>query len=113
MVKFAAKLMLIGAVVSLLLYAYSSITFGAALVTALVFAVVAWLVGDQLVLRTTSNATSAAVDGLMCLAYLWIVGSILSLDLNFGEMLLISAIVGVVEYFFHRYALKPDRVTGV
>ncbi|WP_276355395.1 DUF2512 family protein [Cohnella caldifontis] len=111
--KFLAKLVMTGAVLSLLLYWYSNISLTNAVIVSLLFAVVSWFAGDQLILRLSNNATATVADALMSAVYLWIVGSILNLTLNFWEIVLISAIVGIAEWLFHRYMLRPDRVMSV
>jgi hypothetical protein len=111
--KFLAKLVMTGAVISLLLYWYANITVTNSVVVSLLFAIVSWIVGDQLILRYSNNAAATTADVLMSVAYLWIVGAVLNLNLNFGEIVLISAIVGISEWLFHRYMLRPRRLASV
>lgn len=111
--KFLAKMVLSGIAITLLLYWFSNITLWNAMIAAFIFAVVAWLVGDQVILRATNNAVATTADAIMCIVYLWIVASILNLNLNFGEILVITAVVGLAEWYFHRYFLKPERVMSV
>ncbi len=111
LMKFALKLILNGAIMSLLLYWYASITYTNALIVAVIFAVAAWIAGDQFILRAANNTVATIADGVMAILYLWIVSYILNLDLSFGEMLIISLIMGGAEWFFHRYVMSVDRVT--
>jgi hypothetical protein len=108
--KFISKLFLNGVIVALLMYWYTEVRIEIAALIAILFVIVAWLVGDQLILRATNNAAATAADGLLAIIYLWIVDSVLDLGLSFSEILVIALTVAVAEWFFHRYILKPESV---
>jgi hypothetical protein len=108
--KFIVKLILSGTAMALLLYWYTEISLLLAALAAILFVIVAWLLGDQLILRSSTNITAAIADGVMSIIYLWIVSYALNLSLQVSEMLVISVVVTVAEWFFHRYVLKPDHL---
>jgi hypothetical protein len=108
--KFISKLFLNGSIVALLLYWYTEIRIELAAIVAVLFVIVAWLLGDQLILRSSNNAVATFADGVLSIIYLWIVGEVLDLSLAFSEILVISATVAFAEWIFHRYILKPDSV---
>lgn len=111
LMKFALKLILNGSIISLLLFWYASISYVNALIAAVIFTVLAWFAGDRLILRAANNAFATIADAVMSFVYLWIVAAVLNLDLSFGEMFIISLIVGGAEWFYHRYIMSVDRVT--
>jgi hypothetical protein len=107
--KFTAKWLLDSSVMALLLYHYvAGITLITALVVSTVFSVIAYFVGDQLILRASNNTVATLADGVMSIVFLWIVGSMLNWDLSAGEILMISVILAIMEWVVHRYIFKPD-----
>lgn len=108
--KFIAKLILNGVILTLMLYWYTEITIQLAFFVSILFAIVAWLLGDQLILRASNNMTATIADFGLTVVYLWIVREVLDISLDWGEIFVISAIVGVAEWAYHRYVLKPGTV---
>lgn len=102
MTQFIVKVLLNGIVVVPLLMWFSEARFIPAFVTALTLSLVAYFVGDQLILRTTNNLTATIADAVMTFAYLWIVAEFFMLSLSLNEMIVISLLVAVTEYFFHK-----------
>lgn len=106
--KFMIKLLLNGFfAVSLLLW-FTDATFWEAAVASAVLSVIAYFVGDQLVLRGSNNAIATIVDAILVIVYFWIVAYFLNWDLSTGELLIITVVLGVIEAIFHRY-LASDR----
>ncbi|TJY40770.1 DUF2512 family protein [Cohnella pontilimi] len=109
MLKFLAKWVLNASVVALLLYHYvAGITLLTALLVSTIFTVVAYFVGDQLILRASNNTVATLADAGLSILYLWMLRYFLGWDLSAGEILMISAILGLMEWIIHRYILKPD-----
>ncbi|MFC4769399.1 DUF2512 family protein [Effusibacillus consociatus] len=100
--KFLIKFLLNGAVVIPLLIWFSDATLLQSVVMALLLSIIAFLVGDQLVLRLSNNTVATFVDGILAFGFLWLVRSMMGWTLGTGEVLTITVGIVVVEWFFHR-----------
>lgn len=103
-VKFIAN----GIVVVPLLMWFSEAGFFASLATALALGLLAYLIGDQLVLRYTNNVVATLSDALLAYAFLWFVADMMDWMLSAGELLVIVVFLGVVEWVYHRYLANRD-----
>jgi hypothetical protein len=99
---FFRKVIMNGIVVIPLLMWLSEASFWASLVTALILCVVAYFVGDQIILRLSNNTIAVIADAALAFIYLWAVSSMMDWTLTLGEILIISLALGVVEIIFHR-----------
>ncbi len=88
-------------VVSMLLW-MSDATFMESLLTAVALTVIAWVVGDQIILRKTNNLVATIADAALAFLFLWVVSDFLDWTLNFTELVMIVAVLGIAEFFFHR-----------
>lgn len=109
--KFIIKLIVNGIVVVPLLMWFSQATFFQAVSTAVVLCIIAFLIGDQWILRTSNNTVATIADAVLALVFLWLVAAFMNWDLSFTEILVISLVLGVVEAIFHRFLGHDDRVT--
>ncbi|WP_274650721.1 DUF2512 family protein [Paenibacillus humicola] len=112
MVNFIVKWAINGVIVTLLMMWFSDADFWEAALTATILTVIAYIIGDQWVLRTTNNTIATIVDFLLAVVYLLIAEYIFDWGLNFGEILIISALVGIAEFCFHRYFLQDEGTTA-
>jgi membrane protein HdeD len=110
--KFIVKLVANGVVVVPLLLWYTEATFWQAAVTAVILSGIAYLLGDQLILRVTNNTVATLADAALAFVYFWSVASLMDWTLTFGENLMITLILGVVEAVYHRYLGNRDRRTA-
>lgn len=94
-------------VVSLLMY-YSNVSFIKAAIAATVLTLIAYFVGDQLILRSTNNTVATIADAVLAYLILWFVANEMDWDLNNGEILVITIILGIAEWFIHRYVLQSN-----
>jgi len=108
--KFIIKWVLNGIIVTALLIWYADVTFWTAFVAASVLTIIAYLLGDQLVLRSTNNTVATVTDFLLAAVYLGLASYFFNWDLTFGETMIISAILGLAEWVYHRYVLGDDQV---
>jgi hypothetical protein len=106
--KFLVKLVVNGIIVIPLLMWFGGASFGSALVTAVALCVIAYLLGDQLILRSSNNTIASLADALIAFAFLWVVGYYMNWSLNFAELVTIAVVLGVAEAFFHRYLGNRD-----
>ncbi|MFP3392399.1 DUF2512 family protein [Brevibacillus sp. SIMBA_040] len=101
--RFLIKVIINGVIVVGSLLAFTNATWLSAIVTALGLTVIAYLIGDQLILRATNNVTATIADAVIAAVYLWAVASMLNWDLSFGELFVTVVLLGVAELFYHRY----------
>lgn len=103
MTRFLIKLIINGVIVVGSLIWFTEATWGSAILAALGLTVIAYLLGDQVILRATNNIMATISDAVIAAIYLWAVSRMFNWDLSFGELIVTVAILGVAEFFFHRY----------
>lgn len=107
--KFLMKWLLNGVIVVTLLMMYADVTFLTAAITATGLTIIAYILGDQLVLRATNNTIATLADAVLAFILLWIAAETLDWSLSVGEILVITAILGIAEWVLHRYVF-PSRL---
>lgn len=107
--RLVVKLLANGIVVVPMLMWLTEAGFTASLLTALALGVLAFLIGDQLILRQTNNLVATLADAVIAFAFLWFVADVMDWALTFGELLAIVVVLGVVETVYHRYLGNRDR----
>ena len=110
--RFVVKLIANAIVVIPLLIWFSEAGFVESLIAALVLAVLAYLVGDQLILRMSNNTVATISDAVLAFVYLWLGAEWMDWNLNLWEILVISVVLGIVEAIFHRYLGVRDQETA-
>lgn len=108
MVKFLLKWLINGAIVVALLLYYSEATFWGAVCAATALTVIAYVIGDQLLLRATNNLFATISDFLLAAVYLYAVAYMFNWTLSMGEIVTISLILGIAEWFLHRYVFNEE-----
>jgi hypothetical protein len=107
MLKFIMKWIINGAVVALMLVYFADVPFIEAAITATAITVIAYVVGDQIILRASNNAIATLADFGLGFLILWVASDSMSWDINLGEIFTISILLAVAEWVVHRYILKP------
>lgn len=96
------KILMNGIVLIPLLMWFTEATLWSSVVTSLVLSVIAYLVGDQMILRMSNNTVATIADAALTFVYLWIVADWLDWSLTIGELTTITLAVGVIEFIYHR-----------
>ena len=109
--RFLVKFILNGIILVPFLYWFAEVSIWTSVLAALGLTVVAYLVGDQLILRSSNNTVATLSDMLLSFVYLWAVSAYLDWPMSWGEILFTSVVVGIVEMFYHRYLGKVDPDT--
>ncbi|XID94588.1 DUF2512 family protein [Paenibacillaceae bacterium WGS1546] len=104
--KFVLKWLINGAIVVLLLMYYADVSFIGAAATATVLSLLAYFIGDQFILRSTNNIVATISDAVLAFVFLWLVAYAWNWPLSMGEILVITAMLGVAEWFIHRYVFQ-------
>ncbi|GLI04679.1 hypothetical protein YDYSG_07090 [Paenibacillus tyrfis] len=113
--KILFKLLLNGAIAVTILLWLTKATFWEATIASVVLSVIAYLVGDQYVLRISNNTVATLVDAVLAFVYFWVVASLLKWDLSIGGLIFLTLFLGVGEAVYHRFlAIDRERkkVTG-
>ncbi|MCQ6559774.1 DUF2512 family protein [Paenibacillus mendelii] len=97
-------------VVSLFMY-YSDASFVSSVITATLLTIIAYLVGDQLILRFTNNLAATFSDAVLAFVFLWTASYVMNWGLDFSEIFFISLLLGAAEWILHRYVFD-DRITA-
>lgn len=106
---FGIKFLLNGIAVAFMLPFVSRTTFPQSVVLALVIAIVAYLVGDLVILPGLGNTWTVLADIGIATAGIWLFGAAFpAINITFGAALGVGIAVGVVEFFFH--ALVKERI---
>lgn len=94
--------------IPLLVWFSKETTVAEALLASLALTVIAYLIGDQMILRSSNNVIATVCDALLAFFFIWLVAYYARWTLSFTELCIVSVGIGVVEFFFHRY-LASDR----
>lgn len=103
--KFLFKWVLNGIIVTLMLAWYADVTYLTAFIAASLFTVIAFLIGDMVLLPNTNNTVATVSDFLMVAVYLGVIQYFYDWNLSFGEIFIISSLVAWAEWLYHRYIL--------
>lgn len=101
-----------GVIVVGLLLLLGNATWMGSLGTALALTVVAYLLGDLVVLPKTNNWVATAVDGVLAFILLWGISRASLWNHSLGDILVITLVLGMFEYFFHSMLYRTDYFRG-
>ncbi|GED30733.1 DUF2512 family protein [Brevibacillus centrosporus] len=79
----------------------TSLTF--AVLTSIVVSLIAYALGDALILPKTNNTFATTADFIMVFALFWISSYVFAQPYHLPGILLTAFVVTVAEYFFHSY----------
>lgn len=114
-VKITFKLLLNGAIAVTILLWLTRATFWEAAIASVVLSVIAYLGGDQYVLRISNNTVATLVDAVLAFVYFWVVASLLRWNLSIGGLIFLTLFLGVGEAVYHRFLAsdrEKEKVTG-
>lgn len=103
MSRFLIKAAVNGIIVVACLIWFADATWTSAILTALGLTVIAYLIGDQMILRATNNMIATIADAVIAAFYLWAIAEWLDWPLSFGELMITVALLGVAEFVYHRF----------
>lgn len=79
-------------------------SFGNVLFITLVLGIVAYIIGDMLILPRTNNLVASIADFGLALMVIWLMSRVLTNGGNLFSMSLIASLgVALFEYFYHKY----------
>ncbi|KKO53647.1 DUF2512 family protein [Paenibacillus sp. DMB20] len=109
---FLIKMIGNGVIVVGLLMLLGDATWIGALGTALALTVIAYMFGDLVVLPLTNNWIATAVDGVLAFILLWGISGTALWNHSLGDILVITLVLGMFEYFFHSMLYRTDYFRG-
>ncbi|MBX4149080.1 DUF2512 family protein [Paenibacillus sp. FSL W7-1279] len=109
MEKLLVKLLVHGVMITAILVGLSNATFASAVIAALGIGIVAYLVGDLLILPRTNNMMATIGDAGLVFVMLWIISESANWTLTLPEILLITVLAGIFEYFYHMWLLRDHE----
>lgn len=112
MKMFLVKMVGNGAIVVGLLMLLGDASFIGALGAALALTIIAYLLGDMVILQKTNNITATAVDAVLAFVLLWGISTNAEWNISVGDLLIITAALGVFEYIFHEMLYRMGYFEG-
>lgn len=109
MEKLLVKLLVHGVMITAILVGLSNATFASAVIAALGIGIVAYLLGDLLILPRTNNMMATIGDVGLVFVMLWIISESANWTLTLPEILLITVLAGIFEYFYHMWLLRDHE----
>ncbi|GAA0380006.1 DUF2512 family protein [Bacillus horti] len=110
--KFLYKLLLNGIVVVLFTQWFTNATFWQSIISAIVFSGLAYVVGDQLILRRSNNTVATIADAGLAFVFFWVVSNMFDWTMSFGELVILTLAIGIAEIAYHRFlASGAERAT--
>ncbi|MED1949526.1 DUF2512 family protein [Brevibacillus centrosporus] len=108
MIRFLVKLVMNGIILVPLLLWYTEANVFSAIAATLLFSVIAYLVGDRLILRASNNLVATVSDAILAVVYLWAASAVMHWSLSWGELLFTAVLLGVVELLYHFFLKRFD-----
>jgi FtsH-binding integral membrane protein len=108
LIRFLVKVVMNGIILVPLLLWYTEANVFSAIVATLLFSVIAYLVGDRLILRSSNNLVATVSDAILAVVYLWAASAVMHWSLNWGELLFTAVLLGVVELLYHFFLKRFD-----
>lgn len=85
---------------------WSGTSLAFAVITSVLVSLLAYALGDALILPATNNTFATTFDFLFVFALFWAACALFQQPHQLSGILLTSFLVGVVEFFYHAYLLR-------
>jgi hypothetical protein len=98
------KFVMIAVALEIVLNLLTDLTFGDILYIAAAVTLLAYVIGDLFILRATNNTVAAIADAGLALAVIYAFNFFWNVRyISFIDALIAAAVLGVGEWFFHKY----------
>jgi hypothetical protein len=97
------KCLMDGIVTVLVLPAVAAVSFGQAVVAAIVLTLLAYVIGDVGVLPRAGNAGAVVVDFILATLFFWALPLFMPVSVGLGPAMVAGGAVAVVEILYHVY----------
>lgn len=108
------KFVMVAVVLEIIFSILTTLTFASILYIAAAVTIIAYIIGDLLILPASNNTIASMSDVALALATMYMFNYIWSTtQIHFVSALIAAVIIGVGEWFFHKYVsnsvLKKGR----
>jgi len=106
------KFLMTAAILELLLLWLTALSFAQILWISAVAALLAYLIGDLLILRVTGSLIAAVADIALAALIIYAFNWVYAVEVRLTDALIAAIGIGAGEWFFHKYvawAVFPDR----
>jgi uncharacterized membrane protein YvlD (DUF360 family) len=107
-VKHVVALLIKFAMIAIVLWIVLGITtdlsFGYIMYLSIAVTILAYVIGDLLILSATNNVVATIADIVLALITIYLYNYLLDTqEISFWDALIAAAVIGVGEWFFHKY----------
>lgn len=107
------KFVMVALVLEIVLNMLTDLTFTNILYISLAVTVLAYIIGDLLILPASNNTVATVADAVLALFTVYMFNFLWNTrEISFFDALIAAAVLGVGEWFFHKYVANkvfPDR----
>jgi len=101
------KVLMIGVITVAVLSLFRGLSPASSIWLAIVITAVAYLIGDLLILPAYGNLSASISDGIIAFLVTWLTPFVATgMDITFGTALTVGVLVGIGEWFFHKYVKR-------
>jgi hypothetical protein len=101
------KVLMIGVITVLVLSLFRGIRPADSISIAIVITVVAYVLGDLLILPAYGNTAASISDGIIAFLITWLTPFVATnIPVTIGNALAVGILVGAAEWFFHKYVAR-------
>ncbi len=112
-VAFAVKYLMVGVLLEIVLIALTPLGIGQIALIALAVTIVSYVIADLVLLNFSNNTVATLVDLLLTFGTVYLFNYRYGMGvLTYGDCAAAAVVVGIGEWFFHRYMAKsvfPSR----
>lgn len=109
LIRLLVKAVINGIILVPFLIWFSGASLLGSMLAAVGLTIIAYLVGDQLILRATNNVIATVADAFLAFVYLWMVASFFHWTLRPGSLLFTIVALAIGELFYHGFLQLYDR----
>jgi len=101
------KLLMIGVITMLVLSLFRGIRPSDSIAIAIVITLVAYVLGDLLILPGYGNLAASVSDGIIAFLITWLTPFVATnIPVTFGNALAVGVLVGLGEWFYNKYVAR-------
>lgn len=98
------KFIIVALVLEIIFSILTTLTFASILYIAAAVTIIAYIIGDLLILPASDNTIATMADVALALATMYVFNYILgTMEIHFVTALIAAVIIGLGEWFFHKY----------
>lgn len=110
------KFIMIAVILEIILMFGSTLNFNEILAISLTVTVIAYIIGDLIILSMTNNTVATICDGILAFVVIYLFNYVYSYKyIPVSSTLVAAVVLGIGEWFFHKYMAHkvfPERREG-